>query len=61
MLSMTAGLATAPLGGTAPVVGQILVTKLNLEAAPALYVTVAACLVSLALRRWPETAFTPSL
>ena len=58
---MTAGLATALLGGTAPVVDQILVTTLNLDIAPGLYVALAACLALVALRRWPETAFEPAL
>jgi MHS family proline/betaine transporter-like MFS transporter len=60
-ISMTAGLATALLGGTAPVVDQILVTTLNLDIAPGLYVALAACLALVALRRWPETAFEPAL
>lgn len=58
---MTAGLATALLGGTAPVIDQILVTTLDLEVAPGLYVSLVACLALLALWRWPETAFKPTI
>ena len=60
-MSMTAGLATAVLGGTAPVISQILVTTFNFAAAPGVYVSLVACLALLALRRWPETAFRPAL
>jgi MHS family proline/betaine transporter-like MFS transporter len=60
-LAMTAGLATALVGGTAPAVDQILVTTLNLNAAPCVYVSIAACLALLALWRWPETAFKPAI
>jgi MFS transporter, MHS family, proline/betaine transporter len=38
-MSLTAGLATALLGGTAPVLDQILVTTLNLDIAAGLYVS----------------------
>jgi hypothetical protein len=58
---MTAGLATALVGGTAPVVDQILVTALKLDVAPGVYVSLVACLALLALRRWPETAFKPTI
>jgi MFS transporter, MHS family, proline/betaine transporter len=60
-MSMTAGLATALVGGTAPVVDQILVTTFNLDVAPGLYVSLAACLALVALWRWPETAFRPTI
>jgi MHS family proline/betaine transporter-like MFS transporter len=56
-MSMTAGLATAIIGGTAPVVDQLLVTAVGLDVAPGLYVSVVACLALVALWRWPETAF----
>ena len=56
-MSITAGLATALLGGTAPVVDQILVATLNLSVAPGLYVSLAGCWALVALWRWPETAF----
>ena len=60
-VSMTAGLATALVGGTAPVIDQILVTTLNLDVAPGLYVSLAACLAVVALWRWPESAFRPEI
>lgn len=60
-MSMTAGLATALIGGTAPVVDQILVTALNLEVVAGVYVGIAACMALLALWRWPETAFRPTI
>jgi MFS transporter, MHS family, proline/betaine transporter len=60
-LSLTAGLASALLGGTTPVVDQILVTTLNVDLAPGLYAALAACLALLALWRWPETAFEPAV
>jgi MHS family proline/betaine transporter-like MFS transporter len=56
-MSITAGLATALIGGTAPVVDQILVTVSRFDVAPGLYVSLVACLALVALRRWPETAF----
>jgi len=58
-MAMTAGLATALVGGTAPAIDQILVTALNLDVAPGVCVSVVACLALLALWRWPETAFKP--
>ena len=58
---MTAGLATALIGGTAPAIDQILVTRLNLDFAPGLYVSLVACLAVLVLRRWPESAFRPMI
>jgi MHS family proline/betaine transporter-like MFS transporter len=60
-MSMTAGLATALIGGTAPVVDQLLVTAVGLNIAPGLYVSLIACLALLALRRWPETAFKATI
>jgi MFS transporter, MHS family, proline/betaine transporter len=60
-MSMTAGLATALVGGTAPVIDQILVATLNLEVAPGVYVSLVACLALFALWRWPETAFKPAI
>jgi MFS transporter, MHS family, proline/betaine transporter len=53
-MSMTAGRA-------APVIDQILVTTVNLDVAPGLYVSLAACLALVALWRWPETAFQPTI
>jgi MHS family proline/betaine transporter-like MFS transporter len=55
-MSMTAGLATALVGGTAPVIDQILVSRSAIDIAPGIYVSVAACVALVALRRWPETA-----
>jgi MFS transporter, MHS family, proline/betaine transporter len=60
-MSMTAGLAAALLGGTAPVIDQILVTTLNLDVAVGLYVSLVGCLALVALWRWPETAFKPTI
>lgn len=57
-LGLTAGLATALIGGTAPLVDQILFLATGAEAAPALYVMTVGCLALLAARSWPETAFT---
>lgn len=47
--------------GTAPVIDQILVTSLDLDAAPGGYVSLIACLALVALWRWPETAFKPTI
>lgn len=60
-MSLTAGLATALLGGTAPVIDQILVTTLNLDIAVGVYVSLVGCLALVALWRWPETAFKPTI
>jgi MFS transporter, MHS family, proline/betaine transporter len=60
-MSMTAGLATALLGGTAPVIDQILVTTLHLDVAPGLYVSLVGGLALIGLWRWPETAFRPTV
>jgi MFS transporter, MHS family, proline/betaine transporter len=60
-MSMTAGLATALIGGTAPVIDQILVAAFHLDIAPGVYLSVVACLALLALWRWPETAFKPTI
>ena len=50
-MAITAGLATALVGGTTPAVDQILVTTLNLNAAPGVHLSVVACLALLALWR----------
>jgi MFS transporter, MHS family, proline/betaine transporter len=60
-MSMTAGLATALLDGTAPVIDQILVTRVNLDVAPGLYVSLVGCLALVALWCWPDTAFRPAV
>jgi MHS family proline/betaine transporter-like MFS transporter len=55
-LALTAGFATALIGGTAPWLGQVLV-GLGADLAVGGYVTVVALLALLALWKWPETAF----
>jgi MHS family proline/betaine transporter-like MFS transporter len=60
-MSMTAGLATALVGGTAPAIDQILVGRLAVVAAPGVYVSLVGCLALVALWRWPETAFRPTI
>jgi MFS transporter, MHS family, proline/betaine transporter len=56
-VAMTAGLATAIVGGTAPWIDQILVNTVASDAAPGIYVAGIAGLALVALRSWPETAF----
>lgn len=56
-LGLTAGLATALVGGTGPLISQALFLATGSDSAPALYVTVVGCLTLLAARSWPETAF----
>ena len=56
-LSMMAGLATALVGGTAPLLDRALCKATGLKVAPALYVTAVAGLAFVTLRSWPETAF----
>lgn len=55
--ALSAGLATALIGGTAPWVDQLLVTIVGADTVPGVYVAVVALLALVALRRWPETAF----
>ena len=55
--ALTAGIATALIGGTAPWIAQIIVTMTAAEAAPGVYVAVIGSLALVALWRWPETAF----
>ena len=55
-LALTAGLSTAILGGTAPLVDQVLLNVTGLEVVPAFYVATVAALALLALSRQPETA-----
>jgi MFS transporter, MHS family, proline/betaine transporter len=57
-LGLTAGLATALIGGTAPLVDQILFLATGSEVAPVLYVMAVGCLALLVARSWPETAFS---
>ena len=56
-VALTAGIATALIGGTAPWIDQILVRVTAGEIAPGVYVAAIGCVALLALRRWPETAF----
>jgi hypothetical protein len=56
---MTAGLATALVGGTAPLFDQALYMVTGLQVAPALYVMAVAGLAFVILSSWPETAFEP--
>ena len=55
-LALTAGLGTAVLGGTAPLVEQILVRVTGFDALPAVYVTVVAAVTMFAMAGRPETA-----
>jgi MHS family proline/betaine transporter-like MFS transporter len=55
-LALTAGLGTAILGGTAPLVDQVLVTVTGYDVLPAVYAAVVAVLALLALSSRPETA-----
>jgi MHS family proline/betaine transporter-like MFS transporter len=57
-LGLTAGLATALVGGTGPLVDQVLFLATGSEAAPVLYVMTVGCLALLMARAWPETALT---
>jgi MHS family proline/betaine transporter-like MFS transporter len=56
-VALTAGIATALIGGTAPLIAQILVRVTAAEAAPGVYVAAVGSLALVALWRWPETAF----
>ena len=58
-VALSAGLATAVLGGTAPLIDQALLTASGRDVAPGLYVALLAVLALALLRRWPETAFEP--
>ena len=56
-LGLTAGLSTALVGGTAPLVDQVLFLATGFEDAPALYVAIVGCVALATARSWPETAF----
>ncbi|SDT10320.1 MFS transporter, MHS family, proline/betaine transporter [Friedmanniella luteola] len=56
-VAVTAGVATALVGGTAPWLAQVLVRTTAGETAPGLYVAVIGVVALGAVRRWPETAF----
>ncbi|HEU5485953.1 MAG TPA: MFS transporter [Microlunatus sp.] len=53
-VAMTAGLATALIGGTAPAVAQLMVTATRIGVAPAFYVTAVAAIAGVAVWRWEE-------
>jgi len=57
-MALTVGLASAIVGGTAPLVEQLMVGWTGMVG-PGLYVAAAATLAAVALRNWPETAFAP--
>ena len=57
--ALSAGLASALIGGTAPWIDQMLVNVVDAESAPGVFVAVMALIALIALRRWPETAFRP--
>ena len=56
-VALTAGLASATMGGTAPFVGQVLFQATDLAMAPAVYIATVALLALATLWSWPETAF----
>jgi MHS family proline/betaine transporter-like MFS transporter len=56
-LGMTAGLATALIGGTAPLIDQLLVVGTGHEVVPAVYMAVVGCLAVAATWFCPEMAF----
>ncbi len=55
-LALTAGLGTAVLGGTAPLLDQVLVTVTGYDVLPAVYAAVVATLALLVLSGRPESA-----
>lgn len=57
-VAMTAGLASAAVGGTAPFVDQVLFQLTGDALAPALYVVAVAVVGFAAVWSWSETAFT---
>jgi MFS transporter, MHS family, proline/betaine transporter len=56
-VALTAGIATAIVGGTAPWIAETLVRVTRAEAAPGIYVAAIGSFAIVALWRWPETAF----
>ena len=56
-VALTAGLASATMGGTAPFIDQVLFQMTDQALAPALYIATVALLAFGALWFWPETAF----
>jgi MHS family proline/betaine transporter-like MFS transporter len=53
-VAMTAGLATALVGGTAPFVEQVMINILPIHSAPGIYIAVVAGLALVAVWRWEE-------
>jgi hypothetical protein len=56
-VAVTPGLASALVGGTGPLVDQLLFLATGQAVAPGVYVGVVGC-VLVAVWSWPETAFT---
>lgn len=56
-VALTAGIATALIGGTGPWIAELLVRVTQAQAAPGVYVAAIGLLAMVALWRWPETAF----
>ncbi len=57
-MALTVGLASALVGGTGPLLEQLLAQRTGLIG-PGLYVVVVAAAAALAVKAWPETAFDP--
>jgi MHS family proline/betaine transporter-like MFS transporter len=57
-MALTVGLASALVGGTAPLLEQLIAQPTGLFG-PGLYVAVVAAAAALAVKAWPETAFDP--
>lgn len=55
-VAMTAGLATALIGGTAPAVAQLLTFRAGMPLAPGIYLAVAAAIAAAAVWHWSETS-----
>ncbi|MDN5766881.1 MAG: MFS transporter [Humibacillus sp.] len=58
-MGLTAGLATALVGGTGPLVATVLARVTGSLVSVGGYVALVSLLGLVALRRWPETAFDP--
>jgi len=56
-LAMTAGLASAVVGGTGPFVDQVLFQVTGFALAPTLYIVSVAGVALVVVWSWPETAF----
>jgi MHS family proline/betaine transporter-like MFS transporter len=53
-VAVSAGLATALIGGTAPFVDQTMIAILQIESAPGIYVAVVAAVALIAVWRWSD-------